>query len=277
MEPLPPVVVHIPMNDLVSRDTTRLKRDEAHINALADDFRQRRRDWPDEHPVKNPLRVLREGDAYVIIAGTNRWLAGLRVPLKDMPCIVEPRGLDEAALLIEEAKDNQLHQGYTKLELARIILRVKELRRCNQAEAGRLVGINNPAEVTKLLSVVKNFPEELHALIGEGDGFVRFTTAHDIQQLYPDVDKIRELTDKVIKGFLKRDAAEDVVKGLLKRSIKPMEKTLEVKAGPVSMTLPGAWGWDPTIDWLTKVLETARRAAKLNLPPTAFQSLLNSQ
>ena len=111
-----PAVVLIAIYALLSEDGTRLGRDDDHLNALAADFKQRMREKPGEHPVTTPLRVIRRGDNYLIVAGNNRYLAGLRAGLRDMPCIVLPGDLDEAALLIEQAKDNELRQGYSPLE-----------------------------------------------------------------------------------------------------------------------------------------------------------------
>src|SRR5689334_10512023 len=93
-------------------DPTRQDRDEAHVAELLADYRRRRKDRPDENPIQTPLRVVRRGDRYKIIAGSYRWLAALRVPLAEVPCIVLPPDLDEAGEEIEQFVDNNLHKPY---------------------------------------------------------------------------------------------------------------------------------------------------------------------
>lgn len=212
-------IVMVAIHNLVSEDQSRLEHDEDHINALAADFQQRMRDNPGEHPVTNPLRVLRRGDTFVIVAGTHRYLAALRVGIRDLPCIVLPADLDDASLFIEAVKDNRLHKPYTPIEDARNILRVQELRGCSQAAAGRLIGIPNPSDVTKLLRILRGYPEDLFPLIGEGDGKIPFTTAYALAQLADEQQK-RELTEKVLRGLLTRDAAEEEVRRLLHRAVR---------------------------------------------------------
>jgi ParB-like chromosome segregation protein Spo0J len=229
-----PAIVTILIHDLVSDDASRLDRDDDHISALVADFRQRQRDRPHEHPVQNPLRVLPRGDKFFIVTGNYRYLAALRVGLRDLPCIVLPAELGEADLFIEIVKDNRLHKEYSPIEDARNVLRVKELRGCSQAEAGRLIGIANPAEVTKLLRVLRGFPEDLFPLIGDGDGKVPFTTAYTLARL-DDESTIRGLVDKVVRGLLTRDAAEDEVQRLLGTRKQPNDGRVK----PVTVKLPG--------------------------------------
>jgi len=233
--PLPTMaIVMILIHDLIAADDSRLDRDDEHIAALAADFKLRLKEHPNEHPVKNPLRVLKRKENFLIVAGMHRFFAGRQVGLRDLPCIVLPSDLDEGALFIERVKDNRMHRPYTPIEDARNVLRVKELRGCSQAEAGRLIGIANPADVTKLLRVLRGFPEDLFPLIGDGDGKVPFTTAYALARL-GDESSIRELVDKVVKGLLTRDAAEDEVQRLLGTRKQPNE----CSAKSVTVKLPG--------------------------------------
>ena len=102
---------------LFSEDGTRLSRNETHIRVLEDDFRRRMREHPDQHPVQTPLRVVQRKERYLIIAGNYRYLAGLRIPLRNLPCQVLPHDLDELQLFIEQHRDNALHEGYSPVEL----------------------------------------------------------------------------------------------------------------------------------------------------------------
>jgi ParB-like chromosome segregation protein Spo0J len=275
---LAPNVELLSIHDLFSQDATRLSRDEEHINALAADFRQRLRDHPDQHPVQTPLRVIRRGDKYLIVTGNNRYEAGLRAALQNMPCIILPDDLDEAGLLIEQAKDNEMRRGYTPLERARFVLRVVELRGVSQAEAGRLLGIK-AAEVTKLLSVLKHYPEDLHPLIGEGDGKVPVTTAYAFSRLHPDEHKIRELTDRVVKGLLSRDDAVIVVDGILNGGKKKQKKCKPTKfrtSGGVVIITPGGMNCAEARAELARVDEAMKRCERHGLPMSSLPNLLKS-
>src|SRR5439155_6213992 len=68
-----PTVVLIAIHVLLSEDRTRLETDDDHLNALAADFKQRLREKSGEHPVTTPLRVIRRGERYLIVAGNNRY------------------------------------------------------------------------------------------------------------------------------------------------------------------------------------------------------------
>jgi ParB family chromosome partitioning protein len=222
-------IVLIAIYDLFIEDGTRLSRDEEHINNLTADFEKRKIEKPNEHPVQNPLRVLQRTDKYLVVAGNNRLLAARRAGLRDLPCIILPGDLDEAGLLIEQAKDNEMHKAYTPMERARNVLLVAEKRGCSHAQAGKLLGIRSASEVTKLTRVLSGFPQDLWPMIGEGDGKVPFTTAYTLARLHPNEAKIRELTDRVLKGLLTRDSAEEEVAHILSGGKKPKDKPLLIK------------------------------------------------
>jgi len=242
--PPAPAVELVPIFDLLLEDATRLSRDESHISKLLADFERRQKEHPDEHPVQNPLRIFRRDKKGVIVAGGYRFLAGLRALLKDMPCIVLPRELDRAEKLIEQANDNELHMAYTRLERARNVLELRKLRpQLSQGEAGQLLGLL-PPETTRLLKVVNYFPADLHPLIGEEEeGCVPVTTAYHLARLMEktkDEAKVRELTDRVVKGLLSRDDAVKTVGRLLNPDGGNGKKaTVKLAFGGVAMTIKG--------------------------------------
>ena len=233
-----PAVVLIAIHVLLSEDRTRLEHDDDHLNALAADFKQRLQEKPGEHPVTTPLRVIGRGERYLIVAGNNRYLAALRAGLRHLPCIILPGDLDEASLLIEMAKDNELRLGYSPLERIRNMVRVQQLRACSQAEACRLLGIG-VADGSKWLSVLKGYPEDLHSLLGEGDGKVPITVAYQLSRL-KDEGRIRDLSAKVTSGLLTRDAAEIIVAkevngGKKSKAARPVKIT----CGNITATIKG--------------------------------------
>ena len=266
--PTQPVVL-IPVRCLHSQDGTRLSRREAHIAELLADFQRRLREHPDQHPVHTPLRVIERGDRYPIVAGNYRYLAALRVPLEDLPCMILPDDLDDIHLFIEQHRDNKLHEGYALVEQARNILHVKEQLGCSQAEAGRQLGVENPSDTSKLLRVLKGIPEDLLEKIGDGDGKLPFTSAHKLAQL-SDEGQIRDLAEKAIRGLLCRDRLVDAVNKLLGNGRK-------VKAKPVKARTPrGLQAIIPASDYecvlveLGVLVEAVRKAAEAQ--PAAVQS-----
>lgn len=271
----PPAVILIPIHDLVSDDATRLERDEDHINALAADFRQRRKDHPDEHPVQTPLRIVYRAGRPVIVAGSYRYLAGLRAALPDMPCTVLDRDLDEADLLIEAAKDNDMRLAYTPLERARNILRVSELKKCSVAGAAGLLQIKRPT-ATKLLRVLEHYPADLHPFVGEGDGRVPFTAAYKLTQLHPDEAAIRDLSDKVMRGLFSRDDLDAHVDGLLGKS-KPKaggKPSRARTARGVGLEFPPGLDHDAALAEIDAAAEAIRRAKRNGLPMASLKQLV---
>lgn len=247
----------IPIHDICSEDGTRLGRDEDHLNSLEADFVKRLREKPDEHPVQNPLRVVQRGDKFVIVAGNNRYLAALRAGLRDLPCIVLPGDLDPVEMLIEQAKDNEMQKAYSPLERARNIVLVAEKRGCSHAEAGKLLGITAASKVAKLLRVLRGYPEDLWPLIGEGNGRVPVTTAYHLARLHPNEAKIRELTDRVVKGLLCRDAAEQEVGTILRGNRTPKPNAVTLRGDGIEMTI-----WNFTHEGVRKFTERLNAAVK---------------
>ena len=268
-----PAVVLIAIHLLVSEDGTRLERNDAHLNGLAADFKQRMRDKPGEHPVTTPLRVIRRGEKYLIVAGNNRYFAGLRAGLRDMPCIALPGDLDEAALLIEQAKDNELRQGYSPLERVRNMVRLQQLRGCSQREACGLLGIS-VADGSRWLSVLKGYPEDLHSLLGEGDEKVPITVAYQLSRL-KDEPKIRELTERIVQGFLNRDQIEGIVKPLLGgKKTKGVSKPIKAKTARGLHAIIPALDFDAVLAELKTLTDAVRKAQTHNLPLSSVPSLL---
>jgi hypothetical protein len=118
------------------------------------------------------------------------------------------------------------------------MVRLQQLRGCSQSEACRLLGINT-ADGSKWLSVLKGYPEDLHAHLGDGDGKVPITVAYQLSRL-KDEGKVRDLTAKVIGGLLTRDSVDAIVSRELSagRKAKPA-KPVRIVCGNVTATVTG--------------------------------------
>jgi len=265
-----PTVTLLRIRLLCSQDGTRLSRNEAHIAELERDFRQRLKDRPEAHPVHTPLRVIKRGDRYFIVAGNYRYAAGLRVPLDYMPCIILPEDMDDIHLFIEQYRDNAHHENYDRVERARAILHVKEKLGCPLAKAAQLLDIDDAGTATKLVGMLR-IPEDLLEKIGEGEGKIPFTSAYELGRLHPNVEKIRELAEKVMRGLLCRDAVVTAVQTILGggKRVKS-EKPVKFRHNGGKGEFPGEWGWDQIIQWLADCQDAAKRGAKMPNAPASY-------
>jgi ParB/RepB/Spo0J family partition protein len=234
----PPLVQLVLLHALTSDDPTRGVRSEERIQQLEEDFRRRQKENPDEHPVHTPARVVRRGDKFLLVTGNYRYFAALRIPLKDMPCIVLPDGLDDVALFIEATRDNVMRENYSPVDLARNILFVMEKRGCTQAEAGRLLGIK-PCDVTKHLRVFKGIPEDVLNMIGVGDGKLPFSCAYLLTKLAEE-QRVRDLAEKCARGLLCREGLEIEIRNLLgSNNRQQKEKPYTLSSGGVAVSVSG--------------------------------------
>jgi len=272
------IVQMVAITHLLLDDDTRLERDEAHIAEIAADFERRRKEFPAEHPVQTPLRVVKRGPKWLIIAGAYRYLASLRIGLEAIPCISLGHDVDAAGKLVEQFADNQRHKPYTPMEQARAILELRRLRPdLSQGRAAATLGIRD-CDAAKVLKIINFYPADLHPLIGEGDGFVPFTSAYHLARLMEktkDEAKVRELTDKVVKGWLSRDDLVVLVNTLLgKREKKP--KALKISFGGVVATVKEATAFESLLAFAAKIPETIKRMQRDHLPPGILPAILKS-
>jgi ParB-like chromosome segregation protein Spo0J len=249
-----------------------------HVAEIHADLVQRQKDYPNEHPVQNPLRVFKRGGKFIVYAGGYRYLASLRALLTMMPCIVLPRELDEAEMLVEQSKDNALHLPYTPMEDAHNVLQLLKLRPgLTQAKAGQLLGLL-PAKTTKLLKILGHYPQDLHGLIGEKEGCVPINAAYPLARLMAkrhDEAKVRELTDRVVKGQLSCEDAIKTVDRILKPKSESGRKNRAVKLSYGGVT---AQVRTNVIEELkafhSKLGEALKRMDRDNLPAEFIEALM---
>ena len=87
--------------------------------------------------------------------------------------------------------------------------------------------------------MLKGYPEDLHSLLGEGDGKVPITVAYQLSRL-KDEARIRDLSAKVTSGLLTRDAVENIVAKELHggKKAKPA-RPVKIVCGNVTATIQG--------------------------------------
>ena len=266
-----PEVRMIPVTDLISEDATRLSRDEAYIQALADDFTRRLKERPDVHPVHTAVRVYARGGKFVILAGTNRWLAAPRAGLTTLPCRVEAAPSDAVREFEEQVRDNELRAEPTPADRASNVLKLMAMSGCGQGEAASRLGMG-ASNASKAKKVLEGYPADLQPLVGDGDGRVPFTCAYILAASRLDEGQVRELTDRVVKGLLSRDALQERVNALVGKRAKA--------AKPVKVALPGLTLVTSLTDaavlraTLGRLLDALAKAEKHALPMTSLPQLV---
>lgn len=245
----------------------REERDPAHVAALASLMR--------EKGFLGAILVRATATGHEVVWGETRRQAAIVAELRQIPVQVVEGELSESDEIQLQLDENEHRQDYRPIESFRALLRLKELNGWSNAELARQR--RRPAsEITKAFSILAGYPEDLWPLVGEGDGKVPVTTAYQLSRL-EDVSAIRELTDKVVKGLLTRDAAEEVVGKLLGktgRRSKPVR--LRTPKGVV-VVIPGDLSPDAVLGELSSPSDALRKVMKHGLPLSSLPNLLKSE
>lgn len=219
--------------------------------------------------IRNPLKVVTEGDLFRLVCGQTRLNAARRAGLQEVPVTVLQGEFTPSQLLIEELVDNNMTAGFDVLAQAEIYL---ELMRLNgwttHVELCSNVPAAKPSAVTKALTTFSGLVEPLKARLRAGEFGPRL--AYHLARLDREC---QPATYERVKG-LKVEAAEVVIGELLNG--KPAkEKRSKVQDGPVRIEFPASSGWDIFKALGSKLLKAAARGEKGPVPPAlVLQNLL---
>ena len=244
----------------------RENRDPEHVSRLAQVMR--------EKGFFGSILCRRAAARLQVVWGETRRLAAIQAGLAEVPVQVVDRDLTETDIGLLQWEENEHRRGYSPVEKFRLMHRLKELNGWSNAELARRLK-TSAAEVTKSLAILERYPKDLWPLIGEGDGRVPASTAYQFSRL-PDDTAIRELTDKVVKGLLSRDAAEEVVAGLLKKPTRRQKPVPARTRRGLSAVLPPL-GYDGVLAELAAVAEAVKKCQRLNLPLSAIRNFLRPE
>jgi ParB/RepB/Spo0J family partition protein len=208
-----------------------------------------------------------------VIWGWTRTLAAIQARLPEIPVQVIDRELTETDITLLQVEENHHRRDYKPVEKIRALHRLKEINNWSNAELSRRTKIGQP-DIAKLFSIMDGYPQDLWPLLGEGEGKVPVTVGYYLSRL-DDGQKIRELTEKVVKGLLTRDGVEEQVASLL-GGRKPKPKAVKARtAKGVSVVFPGL-DHDTAAAELMSLVDAVKRAQKHGLPLSTVPQILRT-
>lgn len=224
-----------------------------------------------DNGMRVPIIAFKAGDAAEVMEGETRRRAALMAGLQSVPVMLYEQQPDDETLAIGKLQCNAMRLDMSELEFAQVYAELLGKWKCSQAELARRLN-HNPATVAKRLGVLKNFPSDLHHLIGEGEGRIPFSVAYTLSRL-SDPAKIRELAEKTVKGLYTRaDAEEDVAEAMGRGERKPKE--LKVKTGSgLTATFPPL-AFETLLADLKLLTDAVQKAQKHNLPLSSLPQML---
>lgn len=178
-----------------------------------------------ERGVQVPIIAFRNGDSNVTLDGETRRLGSLMAGLESVPVLVyeeKPKDVKLASLLA-----NSMRRGMTDQELAPLYQQLMQENGWGQADLAKAIHVS-ASKVSKVLAISSKLPADLQAMVSAGTLPAR--AAYALSKL-SDVDKQRELAEKVVKGLLKVESLEEHVAKLSGKKAK--------KEKPVKLSLCG--------------------------------------
>lgn len=174
-----------------------------------------------KHGIKSPITVFKEGNEYVIEDGERRWRAAKELKLKNIPAFVVAKS-DYITRIIEQFHIQEMHEGWTPIEKAKVLIRLADELKKPLKEVCELLGISyRTAQSYVALAKIQNVdlfttsgcPIEYAMPIGALKGFVKKLKAETLEENFNLTDQrtfekvviknISDGTDFISKGFLK--------------------------------------------------------------------------
>ena len=210
-------------NDKRDRTTAQYRE---HRDALAADMKK--------HGMKTPLWVqeLPEG-AYGLLAGGTRLDAAALADIDYVPVRIVPGSLTEGQQLMEQWIENELHEGFNRMELLDFVCGMMAANNWTAAELCRNVSKLKESRVAKLLAM-KDLSPEVQDLVRSGR--LRARAAYAISRISDTAVQL-ELAMMVVEGRLSVQGVESRVKRLLGK--RERTKTTKIKFGNVVTTVKG--------------------------------------
>jgi ParB family chromosome partitioning protein len=223
-----------------------------------------------ERGIRTPIQVMRDGDYLVVLAGETRRQAALAAGLDKVPVNILDRPLTMGEMLVEMLLENEMRRGFTDLERAEMYAEIIKANNWSQAELAHHLKIT-AGQVSKVMAVSTKLPEELKALIGNGEGRIGPRAAYQLSKL-PDHGAMRELAKKLLDGLLTAESLEvEVAKRLGKRPKK--SKAVKGKtAKGLSFVLPADYA--TAQGEVAALTEALKKSEKLGLPLASVPALL---
>ncbi|VTR91674.1 chromosome partitioning protein : ParBc, ParB-like nuclease domain OS=Symbiobacterium thermophilum (strain T / IAM 14863) GN=STH3332 PE=4 SV=1: ParBc [Gemmata massiliana] len=209
------------------------------------------------HQIKQPLRVARKPDGrYELVGGERRLRAAKLVGIEHVPCLVLPRALSPAEVILDQLQENTgVH--LTPLEKAEAYQQLMRLNRWNQSElAAHLPGVTE-TDISKVFTIKANLAPQLREHVRTGK--LGAAVAYDLARVR-DTARQLELGEKVVTGALSRAELALVIK----QGAKP--GTRRAKAVRVAVRFDLGAGFEALEQKLGAMLADVARLKKNALP-----------
>jgi ParB family chromosome partitioning protein len=226
-----------------------------------------------------PIRVRREGDIFVVVAGERRLRAAkMSGRFATIAAIIEEGQLDTAAVLQRQLIENCQQEGLKPLEKARAIRELMERSGSSASETAAMLGLS-AATVCKLLALVE-LPESIQAQITEGK--VSASAAYELSRV-SDADQQAALVEQIASGQLTRDGVAGIAKRRAANQSNgtpdhPSRARVELSGGR-SITVAGVGldNLETLIAWLEELLGKARKLRPKGLELATFVRILKDE
>jgi ParB-like chromosome segregation protein Spo0J len=221
--------------------------------------------------IRNPIKVIPEGNKFRVISGQTRLNALRRAGLSEVPAIILGE-LSPFDRLIIEFTDNNMAEEFDNIAQAEIFTDMMRLKGWTQAELCANVPAAKPGTVSRALSMIEGLTEEMKTVVRAGE--CGFRLGYQLSRL--PAEKQVEMFQVIKK--MKVEAAEayilDIIHGGKKKSKK--DKPLKISIDGANALLPGNWNWLKLSAFGKRLLEAAAKGEKNSLPFEYLPHLLRN-
>lgn len=223
--------------------------------------------------VIQPIIAVRKGDVGETIDGETRRLAALVCGCATIPVLLYDHELSESDLIVAQLQANEIRREFTDLERGDIYARLMQLNGWSQAQLARCIHVK-PAQISRVMAVSSKLPEDVRAMIGEGEGKIPPSSAYQLSKLSTP-ELMRDFAAKVSQGHLTRDGLESEV---ARHSGKRRKREKPVKVAMNGITLIFAErGLENIVSALALLEGAIKKLQRHGLPLASLPSLVNGQ
>ncbi len=238
---------------------------ESYFRRLVEDIRSR--------GVVQPIIAVRKGEQGETVDGETRRLAALVGSVQDVAVLLYEHELSEADLLVAQLQANEMRLGFTDIERAEIYSTLMNLHGWSQSQLARNIHVSE-GQVSRVMAVSKKLPDDVKAMIGDGDGKIPPSSAYQLSRL-PGAELMREMAGKIASGLLRRDDVESEVVRFLGKRNKTQAKPVKIKLGSVTMILEDA-DFDKVTASLVQLDNALKKLQKHGLPLSSLGAMLKT-
>ena len=263
-------IVYLPLDKIEAAPQVRTEFTDESLHGLADTMTQLGQ--------LQPIRVRREGDIYVVVAGERRLRAArLSGRFTTIAAIIESGELDVAGVLHRQLVENCQKEDLKPLDKARAIKELMERTGKSTTEVASMLGVAS-GTISKLLALL-NLPEQIQSQVR--DGAIPATAAYQLSRV-ADADEQAALATQIAEG-LTREGLSGIVKRSRSREHRdkperPARVRIELSAGrSVTFAGTGLDDLDTLVQWLEELLGKARKLRPKGLALGTFVRLLKDE